>query len=457
MQPLEGIKILDLSRLAPGPFCSMMLGDLGADVLLVEAPADGKLARGDRRRAAATRRRRPRTTSSAATSAASSSTCASTRRARSSTSSPRRPTSCSRASGPGVVKRLGVDYETLSKRNPRIVYCSLSGFGQTGPYSQLVGHDINYISVGGALGMIGWPDQPPAIPMNIIADFAGGGMHAAYGILAALMARERTGRGQYVDIAMSDGVLYLLASMVGGVLMGGGSPSARRARCSTARCRTTTSTSAATAAGSASAAWSRTSSSTSARRWSASSSSRTSTTRRSATRSPRTSSERFAHEDARRVVRDPQADRHLRRPGVLAGRGAARSAQPRARDGGRSRPPDARQGEDARHRHEALGHAGLRPHDRADGRPAHRRRARIDRLRRRSDRVAEGARRHGVAAPRRWSALDQRSAAQARGHAIRAVREGRRIARARRFARGESRTRIQRRLREIVDAARTAR
>jgi crotonobetainyl-CoA:carnitine CoA-transferase CaiB-like acyl-CoA transferase len=125
---------------------------------------------------------------------------------------------------PGVVKRLGVDYETLSKRNPKIVYCSLSGFGQTGPYSQLVGHDINYISVGGALGMIGWPDQPPTIPMNIIADFAGGGMHAAYGILAALMARERTGRGQYVDIAMSDGVLYLLASLVGGVLMGGGSP-----------------------------------------------------------------------------------------------------------------------------------------------------------------------------------------------------------------------------------------
>jgi crotonobetainyl-CoA:carnitine CoA-transferase CaiB-like acyl-CoA transferase len=111
---------------------------------------------------------------------------------------------------PGVVKRLGVDYDTLKERNPRLVYCSLSGFGQTGPYSQLVGHDINYISVAGALGMIGWPDTPPAIPMNIIADFAGGGMHAAYGILAALHARDRSGKGQYVDIAMSDGVLYLL-------------------------------------------------------------------------------------------------------------------------------------------------------------------------------------------------------------------------------------------------------
>jgi crotonobetainyl-CoA:carnitine CoA-transferase CaiB-like acyl-CoA transferase len=77
----------------------------------------------------------------------------------------------------------------------------------------LVGHDINYISMGGALGMIGWPDTPPAIPMNIIADFAGGGLYAAFSILAALMARERTGRGQYVDMAMCDGVISLIATM----------------------------------------------------------------------------------------------------------------------------------------------------------------------------------------------------------------------------------------------------
>jgi crotonobetainyl-CoA:carnitine CoA-transferase CaiB-like acyl-CoA transferase len=117
---------------------------------------------------------------------------------------------------PGVVKRLGADYETIRKHNPRIVYCSLSGYGQTGPYAGLVGHDINYISVGGALGMIGWPGQPPAIPMNVIADFAGGGLHAAFAILVALHARERSGRGQYVDIAMSDGVLYLLSMIVSG-------------------------------------------------------------------------------------------------------------------------------------------------------------------------------------------------------------------------------------------------
>jgi len=113
-----------------------------------------------------------------------------------------------------VVKRLGVDYDAVSARNARIVYCSLSGYGQTGPYAQLVGHDINYIGLGGALGAIGWPGTPPAIPLNLIADFAGGGLYAAFAILAAIIAREKTGRGQYVDMAMSDGVTSLLASTV---------------------------------------------------------------------------------------------------------------------------------------------------------------------------------------------------------------------------------------------------
>jgi crotonobetainyl-CoA:carnitine CoA-transferase CaiB-like acyl-CoA transferase len=224
MLPLEGIKILDLSRLAPGPFCSMMLGDLGADVLLVEAPADGKLAglvlgqrnvdaekiaaynmMGRNKRSIVLNLREPEAREIFYRLADDADVVLEGFR-------------------PGVVKRLGVDYDTLIKRNPRIVYCSLSGFGQTGPYSGLVGHDINYISVAGALGMIGWPDTPPAIPMNLLADFAGGGMHAAFGILAALLARERTGRGQHVDIAMSDGVMYLLASLTGNVLMGGASP-----------------------------------------------------------------------------------------------------------------------------------------------------------------------------------------------------------------------------------------
>ena len=98
--------------------------------------------------------------------------------------------------------------------NPRLVYCSLSGYGQDGPYSGLVGHDINYISVGGALGVIGEKGGAPVIPYNIIADFAGGGLHAATAILAAVIARGHTGRGQYVDVAMSDGVAYMLASLM---------------------------------------------------------------------------------------------------------------------------------------------------------------------------------------------------------------------------------------------------
>jgi crotonobetainyl-CoA:carnitine CoA-transferase CaiB-like acyl-CoA transferase len=110
---------------------------------------------------------------------------------------------------PGVVKRLGVDYPAVNERNPRIVYCSISGYGQDGPHADLVGHDLNYISLAGALGMIGWPGQPPTIPVNMIADFAGGGLFAAFSILAALNARQRTGRGQYIDMAMSDGVMSL--------------------------------------------------------------------------------------------------------------------------------------------------------------------------------------------------------------------------------------------------------
>lgn len=223
--PLEGLKVLDLSRLAPGPFCSMLLGDLGADVVVVEPPpsarsamALGALARsGDEVRAAAYNVMGRNKRSIILNLRDDQARAVFHRMAE---------TADVVLEGfrPGVVQRLGVDYETIARINPRVVYCSLSGYGQTGPYRDLVGHDINYISVGGALGMIGWPGQPPAIPMNLLADFAGGGLHAAFAILAALLARERTGRGQYVDVAMSDGVLYLLASLVGGYFGSGSVP-----------------------------------------------------------------------------------------------------------------------------------------------------------------------------------------------------------------------------------------
>jgi alpha-methylacyl-CoA racemase len=215
MMALEGIRVLDLSRLAPGPFCTMLLGDLGADVLMVEAPTevlpggasiDRPVGEGAERALAFNALRRNKR-----------SMLLNLRHDEARRIFYRLAETADvvvEGFRPGVVKRLGVDYETVSAVNPRLVYCSLSGYGQDGPYAGMVGHDINYISIAGALGMIGWPNQPPTIPLNVIADFAAGGLHAAYGVLAALLAREKTGRGQHVDVAMSDGVLYLLTLVI---------------------------------------------------------------------------------------------------------------------------------------------------------------------------------------------------------------------------------------------------
>ncbi len=223
MTALEHIRVLDLSRLAPGPFCSMLLGDLGADILLVEAPPQFVAQRPGPEGEEAQERAR-------ATSALG-------RNKRSMVLNLREDEGreiflrlCEEADvvlegfRPGVVKRLGVDYEAVSAVNPGIVYCSITGYGQTGPYRDLVGHDINYIALAGALSMIGRPGSPPTIPQNLLADFAGGGLMAAFAILAALLSRQQTGQGQYVDIAMSEGVLALLAPFAGGVLGGGAAP-----------------------------------------------------------------------------------------------------------------------------------------------------------------------------------------------------------------------------------------
>lgn len=228
MLPLEGIRVLDLSRLAPGPYCTMLLGDLGADVLLIEQAGEGS----DRRRNPT----RPGPRDAAAVERAQAYNALG--RNKRSLGLNLKHDEARRifhdlakdadvvveGFRPGVVKRLGVDYDTLAAINPRMIYLSLSGFGQTGPYSTLVGHDINYISIGGALGVTGWPGQPPAIPMNVVADFAGGGLFAAFSIVVALQARERSDRGQYIDMAMSDGVLSLLTAAASGVLAGGTPP-----------------------------------------------------------------------------------------------------------------------------------------------------------------------------------------------------------------------------------------
>jgi crotonobetainyl-CoA:carnitine CoA-transferase CaiB-like acyl-CoA transferase len=113
---------------------------------------------------------------------------------------------------PGVMQRLGADYATLSQLNPRLVYCSLSGFGQSGPYRDLPAHDVNYLALSGVLNLIGTADRPPAIPLNLIADYGGAAMHGVVGILLALYARHHTGRGQHVDIAYLDTTISLLAA-----------------------------------------------------------------------------------------------------------------------------------------------------------------------------------------------------------------------------------------------------
>lgn len=212
---LQGIKVVDLSRMAPGPFCTMVLGDLGADVIRVEEPGGGRMARersGGVDEDAARR--------NAAFNALNRNKRSIALNLKDETAQKvlrqlvRDADVFVEGFRPGVVSRLGCDYETLRDINPRLVYCSLSGYGQDGPYSGLVGHDINYISVGGALGVIGEREGAPVIPYNIIADFAGGGLHAATAVLSAIIARGNTGKGQYVDVAMSDGVAYMMASVM---------------------------------------------------------------------------------------------------------------------------------------------------------------------------------------------------------------------------------------------------
>jgi alpha-methylacyl-CoA racemase len=208
--PLAGIRVLEFIRVAPGAFCTMMLADMGAEVLKVETPpaeplaADSDQAREEARRAAfnfVNRNKR--------------SIAINLKHAEGQKLLHQLAVDADvlvEGFRPGVMARLGGDYATLSQINPRLIYCSLSGFGQDGPYRDLPAHDINYLSLGGVLNLIGEPDRPPAIPLNIVADYAGASMHGVVGILLALMARQQTGRGQLVDVSYLDTTISLLAA-----------------------------------------------------------------------------------------------------------------------------------------------------------------------------------------------------------------------------------------------------
>ncbi|HAG08349.1 MAG TPA: CoA transferase [Desulfotomaculum sp.] len=207
--PLEGIKVLDLTRLLPGPHTSLMLADFGAEVIKIE-----ETGRGDYLRELA----------SGKVGDTGGLFLLINRNKKSMTLNLKKEAGQEifyrlvkgadiliEGYRPGITKRFKIDYETLREINPGIIYCSLSGYGKDGPYAQKAGHDINYISYGGVLGMTARPGEKPVIPAINIADTLGGTMMALVGILLALQARQRTGKGQFVDISMLDGTIFSIA------------------------------------------------------------------------------------------------------------------------------------------------------------------------------------------------------------------------------------------------------
>ena len=197
---LDGITVIDLSRLLPGPYCSMILADHGARVIAIESRkfiADGLFFN-------TVNRNKEHMTLNLKTNEGLQIFFQLIEKADVMLEGFR----------PGVVERLGVDYERVCKTNQKIIYCSISGYGQTGSFVDRVGHDVNYLSTSGVLNLIGEPDRPPSIPGIQIADIAGGAMNAAIGILLALFNRQNTGKGQYIDISMTDGMVGLLPAVL---------------------------------------------------------------------------------------------------------------------------------------------------------------------------------------------------------------------------------------------------
>jgi len=206
--PLSGLRVLELAGLGAGPFCGMMLADMGADVVRIDRPGHDFKSQliPDPRADLMSRGRRSIVIDlkSAAGVALALDLIA-------------KADALIEGLRPGVMERIGLGPENCLSRNPRLVYGRVTGWGRTGPLAQSAGHDINYVSLSGVLHMIGERGGPPIPPLNIAGDFAGGGMMLAFGILAALYERERSGQGQVVDAAMVDGAA-LLATFAHGLL-----------------------------------------------------------------------------------------------------------------------------------------------------------------------------------------------------------------------------------------------
>jgi alpha-methylacyl-CoA racemase len=206
MGVLDGIKVLELARVPPAEMPGMIMADMGADVLKIETPEpdrkqDARWVRqtihafvNRNKRSMALNMKAPEGQEIFRTLAQGADVIIEGFR-------------------PGVMDRLGAGYATLKAANPRLIYCSLSGFGQDGPYKNYPAHDMNYLSLAGVLNLIGEAgSKKPVIPLNLVADYAGASLHGALGIVLALYARERTGRGQHVDISYLDTTLSLLAA-----------------------------------------------------------------------------------------------------------------------------------------------------------------------------------------------------------------------------------------------------
>lgn len=216
MLPLQSIRVLDLSRLLPGPFCTMLLADFGAEVIKIEAPDLGDYARQYEPKIDensvmfhSLNRNKKSVTLDLKTDEGKDQFFQMVGKADVVVESFR----------PGVMKRLGLDFPVLEKINPRLIYCAISGYGQTGPYAEMPGHDINYISYAGLLELMGEKDGKPIVPAVQVADLAGGAYPAVTGILLALLEREKSGKGQFIDISMMDGVISLLQSTLPNYLM----------------------------------------------------------------------------------------------------------------------------------------------------------------------------------------------------------------------------------------------
>jgi alpha-methylacyl-CoA racemase len=193
--PLSGVRVLDLTRLLPGPMCTLHLADLGADVIKVEDTGAGDYAAPALRGLVQRNKRAMRIDLKQPEGVAVLHALA------------RTADVLVEGFRPGVMERLGVGYPALAAINPKLVFCSITGYGQDGPYRDEPGHDLNYCALAGVTDQIGRAGEPPALSNLPVADLLGGSLTAAMGLLAALFDAQRTGRGRHVDIAIADSVL----------------------------------------------------------------------------------------------------------------------------------------------------------------------------------------------------------------------------------------------------------